>query len=353
MVLVVLLMGTALALNRLSPAIALATAWVGALLQMYAGAEPDLANLAILVVLYSTARHGEPLVKWAGLASAGLGALVIAFYLMFRPGCCAIAPGFVLDTPDVLVRLAGISLAGFALLGLSWTVGLLVRTWTAANDARRDKVVAEETVVVEQERNRIARDMHDVVAHSLAVVIAQADGARYAAGRDPGAVDQALGTIAATAREALGDVRLLLARLRHDEDEGPQPMLVDLDRLLEQFRSAGLTVDFEERGTALALPPGQQLAVYRIVQEALTNALRHGAGVSTAQVGFGWNPDELAVSISNPLSEALESDGAELGHGIPGMRERAALVGGELTAAEEDGAFVVRARIPAPAGAIA
>ncbi|WP_316313707.1 sensor histidine kinase, partial [Clavibacter michiganensis] len=135
---------------------------------------------------------------------------------------------------------------------------------------------ALQDVVVEQERNRIARDMHDVVAHSLAVVIAQADGARYARLVDPEAADEALRTISTTARQALGDVRILLAQLRHSEDDAPQPELKELSDLIDQMRSTGLTIEFVETGQPGEFGTGQQLAVYRIVQEALTNVLRHG-----------------------------------------------------------------------------
>ena len=134
--------------------------------------------------------------------------------------------------------------AGFALL-LSWTVGALVRTAVRAQENREAQRRAEADAAAEQERVRIARDMHDVVAHSLAVVIAQADGARYAAGADPAAAGssaaiEALGTISTTARAALADVRLLLTQLRHPQPEGPQPRLADLEELYAQVRAAGV-----------------------------------------------------------------------------------------------------------------
>ncbi|HEU4850483.1 MAG TPA: histidine kinase, partial [Terrimesophilobacter sp.] len=209
-----------------------------------------------------------------------------------------------------------------------------------------------QSVIVEQERNRIARDMHDVVAHSLAVVIAQADGARYAGRKDPEAVDAALTTISMTAREALGDVRILLGQLRHSQDEAPQPVLADLDRLFEQFRASGLPVEFDEAGAPTPLATGAQLAVYRIVQEALTNALRHGDSAQGATVAFHWEADALALEVTSATVESAPGEekaepAATPGHGLAGMTERAALVGGRLTAEQHDGSFTVSATIPA------
>jgi len=288
LVLVVLLMGTALALRRISPMLSLGVLWLGVVLQLGTGQTPDLSNVAVMPVLYATSRYGSPTVKWLGLASAALGAVLAPLYTL------ALSYGFLqnglyspLFSLTDLPRLSVIFVIGLfsalALFGLSWTLGLLVKTWATARDSRAaeqaallEQSLAEREVVIEQERTRIARDMHDVVAHSLAVVIAQADGARYARVNDPDAVDEALTTISSTAREALGDVRILLGQLRHNQDAGPQPVLDDLDRLLDQMRGSGLTIRLDEAGEQRTLGTGQQLAVYRIVQESRTNALRHG-----------------------------------------------------------------------------
>ncbi len=327
---VVLLMAGALANRRLSPALALGVAWLGAVIQMAAAIPPDVSNAAILAVLFATARYGERLVRWIGLASAIGGAVIASAYIVLVSG--------IFGTPDgvaVFFRGFSVSVIGaVAVLGLSWTLGLLWRTWDTARQNRRDKLAAEQQTIVEQERNRIARDMHDVVAHSLAVVIAQADGARYAG--DKPAADAALTTIAATAREALADVRLLLGQLRHNQDEGPQPVLADLDRLVEQLRSSGLVVALEQRGAPLPLAAARELAVYRIVQEALTNALRHGDTDEEVVVLIEWLPDAAALTISNALR--LPAREPTPGHGLAGMRERALLVGGNLDVYTEPGA---------------
>lgn len=340
---VVVLLGAAFGLRRLSPGLALIVAWVGAIVQMAILMMPDPANLAILAVLYSTARYGDRAVKWAGLASAGAGALVAALYLTLNSYLAApeeVGPALVSRFGITIVFVLASCLA---VLGLSWTLGLLGRTWADAREARRTQAEAERAVLVEQERSRIARDMHDVVAHSLAVVIAQADGARYAAKTDPTAVDAALTTISGTAREALADVRLLLAQLRHDQQDGPQPVLADLDSLIEQLRASGLTIELVERGERPTLPASQQLAVYRIVQEALTNALRHGDPAHPVRLELDWS-GPINIAVSNALRG--DATGQRAGHGLTGMRERALLVGGTLDAAPDGDRFVVRASIP-------
>lgn len=354
---VILLMAAALALRRLSPPVALGVAWVGAIVQLAFGLGPDVSNFAILPVLYATAAYGEPRTKWAGLISAGVGAIVAASYLTayrFYQGWVIgdVAGDIGGGIPRFLAYFAfllGVLLAAFA---LSWTLGLLTRTRRTARESRMAQQLAEEEeararqdVIVEQERNRIARDMHDVVAHSLAVVIAQSDGARYAQGSDPESTVVALTTISATAREALSDVRVLLGQLRHSQGESPQPVLEDLDRLLDQMRSSGLTIARSETGTPTPLGTSQQLAIYRIVQEALTNALRHGDAAKEVQVRFEWNPDGLDITVTNSII-AAPTAATIAGHGLVGMRERAILVGGWLTAEPRQGLFVVSAGIP-------
>lgn len=350
-VVVVVLMGLAFVLHRLSPGLALGVAWLGALLQVFAVLPPDLANLAILVVLYSTARHGQGIVRWLGLASAGAGALVVAVYFL----ALSIFP-FGLPDGDFLgfsfSRIGQYALAftfsfivTIATLGLSWTLGQLVRVADRARESSLQQRIAERTAVIEQERGRIARDMHDVVAHSLAVVIAQADGARYARLSDPEAVDGALSTISTTAREALADVRLLLGQLRQDSGTGPQPMLADLDSLVAQLRASGLDVDVVRSGPQQQLPASQQLAVYRIVQEALTNVLRHGDPAARVVVDLHYTDSDLDLLVDSRLRPG-ESGPVEAGHGLTGMQERALLVGGSLTAGAEGERFLVRASIP-------
>ena len=167
-----------------------------------------------------------------------------------------------------------------------------MRTAVRARANRAAQKRAEAEAAAEQERVRIARDMHDVVAHSLAVVIAQADGARYAAASaDPAAAAEALGTISTTARAALADVRLLLTQLRHSQSAGPAAAaFADLEELYAQVRSAGVELRVDVDPAPAAEPSAAvQLAVYRILQEALTNAIRHGDG-GPVSVRLAWLP---------------------------------------------------------------
>lgn len=352
-------MGAALALRRLSPTIALIVAWAFCVAQVAVGENPLPANLVVLPVLYATSAYGSRTLRWVGLASTVLGAAVITVSLLLpnfvtrplSPGPTVIVGA---DAPALIRSSAVVFVGSAAAFLLSWTAGLLTRSWRQAGENRRAVVVATEEMAAEQERVRIARDMHDVVAHSLAVVVAQADGARYLGSKDPAAMDAALATIATTAREALSDVRVLLAQLRHSQGDGPQPTLVDLDRLVEQLQASGLTIRREVSGTALALATGQQLAVYRIVQESLTNALRHADRDQEVTVHFGWTAHGLDLTISSALIPAKTTRtgrtpivGAPApGHGIAGMTERAALVGGHLTAGPVGPRFVVHAWLP-------
>ena len=333
------IMAAAVALRRCSPALALIVAWAGAVLQMACALSPMPSNLAVLVVLYATAAYGSRLIFWTGFASALVGAVVITVYLFLQ------SLTFAAGVDGAVLSLAFVTYvaATFGLL-LAWTAGALVRTARRARSTRRAQQRAEAEAMAEQERVAIARDMHDVVAHSLAVVIAQADGARYAAAADPAAAPAALATISSTARAALSDVRLLLAQLRHREGDGPQPTIADLEQLYAQVRGAGVVLRVDVDPAPPGEPPAAvQLAVYRILQEALTNALRHGSG-EAVQVTLAWRPERVDLAVTNPVRSPGRR--TEAGHGLIGMRERAALVGGALTAGEADGRFVVTAGLP-------
>lgn len=358
---VVTLFAAALAIRRVSPGAALVVAWVAACAQMLMLRELQPADAAVFVVVYSTAAYGSPPVRWWGLGSAGAGAVLASAYLsVVMPLVSGVGPA---ASPDALGRLMWSGLVfGAALAGLvlAWTIGLLARTVRDSREQgrraeldRREREHAEYRYVVEQERSRIARDMHDVVAHSLAVVIAQADGARFAARTRPEAAVDALQTISGVARVALGDVRSLLGELRHREGGSPQPVLDDLDALVEQVRGAGLDVRRAEHGDRVPLGSGHQIAVYRIVQEALTNALRHGDESEPVDLALEWDEHGVSVRVENVMRTAEQADGHEAvspRHGIPGMRERAELAGGSFAAEPlPTGRFRVIARIPAQA----
>lgn len=355
----------ALALRRLAPGFALAIGWVVAIVQMLLGVLPNPANVAVFVLVYTAAAYGSSATRWVALASSFVAPATITLYVLADEGfgqldmCLTFQYQYCASyVPDLAGRAVGWFVAfAFSFL-LAWTIGQLVRTRNRARASRVAMIVAEQEVASEQERTRIARDMHDVVAHSLAVIVAQADGARYASRVDPTAAEESLRTIASTAREALGDVRVLLAQLRYQQEDGPQPSLGDLDRLLGQMRAAGLSIHHDDTGTVLPLGAAQQLAIYRIVQESLTNALRHADTTRDVQLRFAWAPNGVEVSVINaiptakPRTGAIHLPGAATGHGLAGMNERAALAGGWLRAAAADGQFTVTAWLPyAPTGA--
>ena len=351
----------ALGFRRFSPRLALTIAWLAAVWQMYfahIGAIPP--DLAILAILYANARYADRVTRWFGFASIFIGAVLGGIYLEWGNESPTIGVSLgvesIAEAAVTLLKLVFDLGLLIGLLGLPWTAGTLIRTRLVARasraaeqEAQLEAEAAERDVIVEQERNRIARDMHDVVAHSLAVVIAQADGARYARETDPDAVDGALTAISSTAREALADVRLLLGQLRHPQTEGPQPALSDLARLLDQLRASGLTVAFTTKGEPLQLGTSHQLAVYRIVQEALTNALRHGDVHQEVTVRFEWLAKELEMTITSAVTSSPATAELRVGHGLAGMRERAILVGGTLSTDVDDHVFIVVASIPASA----
>jgi len=362
---VLLGMSGALAIRRVAPGLALGIAWATALVQMASGVSPNPVDLATFVVVYTAAAYGSSRSRWLALASSLVAPLAITAYVVVAEGfgelgmCLQFEYSYCVGyVPNLAGRAAGWFVAfAFAYL-LAWTIGQVVRTRIRAGETRQAMLAAEREVAAEQERTRIARDMHDVVAHSLAVVVAQADGARYATRANPAAAEDALRTIAATAREALGDVRVLLAQLRYQQEDGPQPSIGDLEHLLEQLRASGLQVLREDAGAPLALGTAQQIAVYRIVQESLTNALRHADVTHVVLVRFAWTSHGLELAVVSRMPEVRARTGvipttaSASGHGIAGMRERASLGGGWLRAGVDGDRFVVTAWLPyQPTGA--
>ncbi|WP_146083007.1 sensor histidine kinase [Rathayibacter sp. AY1E8] len=340
-------LAVALVLHRRSPVLALSIAWAGAALQMSASLAPGPADLAILAVLFGAGASESRRMRIAGAVSAVLGAVVAVVYLV-------LVFDLVASAYDGLLS-AGATFGGIlATLGLSWTIGLLSRSVRRAREgqtlraqAEQERARAQRELDTVEERNRIARDMHDVVAHSLAVVIAQADGARYLGATSPEQTDAALLTISSVARDALGDVRVLLAQLRHSQSDGPQPGARDLPALLDSVGGAGAPVRAELAVDLEAVPRAVGLALYRIAQEATTNALRHGRPGSPLDIALRQDGGELALTVRNARCADVERDSLPgEGHGLVGMRERAALVGGVLAAGPVGDDFVVDARLP-------
>ncbi|MEY7979159.1 sensor histidine kinase [Streptomyces pilosus] len=229
-------------------------------------------------------------------------------------------------------------------VGVAVLIGVTIRTRENYTEALEDRARRLETerdqqarIATAAERARIAREMHDIIGHHLSVITGLADGGRYAATRSPDRAAQALDAIGTTSRQALGELRRLLDVLRDDDtalpaERNPQPGLTDLDRLVDGVRAAGLPVRLITEGRPSALPPGRELTVYRVVQEALTNTLKHAGPDATAEIAL-VHGDGGAVTVTvtdtgggTPLPSPTD------GRGLPGMRERTALYDGALEA---------------------
>lgn len=218
--------------------------------------------------------------------------------------------------------------------------------------AAQREALATRVLAASDERARIAREMHDVVAHTLSVVVAQADGGRFAARADPAAGERTLDTIASVGRTALEEMRALLGVLRAPEGEaplGPQPSIGDIPALVASARESGIETSFVTTGTPRPLPIGAGLALYRIAQEAVTNVLKHAGPTANAYVQLRWGHDNVTLVVRDEgRGAAAHGDGR--GSGVDGMRERATLFGGTLTAGPQvGGGFEVRAVLPLPA----
>jgi signal transduction histidine kinase len=237
------------------------------------------------------------------------------------------------------------------LCGLPWALGVAFRLRGDKEQELRERerrAVIETAQAVTEERSRIARELHDVVSHAIAVTVLQARGAQKMVGHDDESVRRALVAIEETNSAALTDMRQLLALLRDTIGDGardePQPTLERLDQLVDHVRESGLPVDVEITGEPLPLPPGLDLSVYRIVQEALTNVLKHAGPDAQARVRLEYGEDEVEVSVTNTGSADVTGNNG--GHGLIGIRERVAVAGGRVDAGPVDGGYAVRVRLP-------
>jgi signal transduction histidine kinase len=243
---------------------------------------------------------------------------------------------------------------------LPWFIGRAVREREASGDAARERAErldAEhsyyERAAALGERARLAREIHDVIAHSVSVMVIQAAGARTVMEGEPERATAALSSVEQAGREALAEMRRLLGVLGDGEELralAPQPSLADLDELMERTRAAGLPASVRIEGEPVVLAPGLSLCAYRVVQEALTNAIKH-AGPARAEVSIRWAPDALELEVADDGRGGVHAPAEPGGHGLVGMRERAALHGGTVEAGPgPDGGFAVLARIPLIAG---
>jgi signal transduction histidine kinase len=299
-----------------------------------------------------------------GLTALLIAAYSVAVYAGGRPARIGLAVGLVVSWAGVVLTPGSKTVDNYfmitLLLGGAWGLGRMLRRRLMeavalerrALQAEREREDAARVAVTE-ERGRIARELHDIVAHGLSVMIVQAGAAEQIVSRDPQRAVGPLRAIQSTGREALGDMQRLLGVLRADDGEverGPQPSLAQVDRLVAQLSEAGLPVQLRVEGDVRALPAGLDMCGYRIVQEALTNSLKHGQpSTASVVVRYGTHDLELEV-LDNGRAEQDVSAGEGLpgaGHGLVGMRERVTLYGGLLEAGvRAEGGYAVRARIP-------
>ena len=321
--------------RRLHP-LGLALAAAGLTVQtVLLGDAPVVGGLvAVLVLTYGAAAH-------AALRPAllGLGILLVAI---------AVEP-----VADARTRGVTDALGNAAIFGVLWATGRVVRqlrqrgaSWERRAQDLESQREEQVRLALADERQRIARELHDVVAHSVGVMVLQAGAARQHLGLDPVRARQPLLVVEDVGRQALDELHRLLQVLRRPDDLTTPPAgLAQLDQLVEHVRRSGLDVQVQITGEHRDLAPGLDLTAYRVLQEALTNVLKHAPGART-EIGLGYFERELVLCVTDTGSTHASPSGAAGGHGLLGMRERVLLYGGVLDAGPEDGGFAVRVRLP-------
>ena len=291
-----------------------------------------------LIAVFFVARYQVGRLRWVG---AGVAALVLLGIDLFIPELG--------DPNEILFHWVVATLvfgAGYGLFRWEHRAREATRRAVQAEVGATERAMA----AVIDERTRIARELHDIVAHSVSAMVVQAGAAEQAGPGDSAFVAQALAGIRTTGTDALAEMRRLVSMLREDSEDGaraPQPRLAALPALVKQLDEGGIRTRLTVTGATHELPPGLDLAAYRIVQEALTNVRRH-SGATQCRVGVAHLPQSLQIEVvdngAGPPAESVE------GHGLIGMRERALLYGGEFSAGpDQGGGFRVRARLPVPA----
>jgi len=305
----------------------------------------ELANLARPAVPNQLAETGAFLFGFvfaiysAGRYATGRAVLGCALLVVAAIPLAGIEPGDPVAFTDI---------AFFVMfLGGPFAGGRIVRRRVQRErvlEVERDTRAAE---AVAEERTRIARELHDVVSHAISVVVLQARGGRKLLADEPASAREAFDVIEQVSEQALTEMRRLLGLLRQDDEElvlAPQPSIARIDELVSGLKASGLPVEVTVEGAPAPLPPGVDVSAYRIVQEALTNALKH-AGPARAHVYLRYNADDLELEI---LDDGVGSgNGGGSGHGLAGIRERVAVIGGEMDSGRRPGGgYAVRARLP-------
>ncbi|MEU1182270.1 sensor histidine kinase [Streptomyces sp. NPDC005820] len=329
-----------IALRRLMPEKMLVLAALLGLAQLVLNVGVTAADFSLLVIVYTVAATGA---RWSSRLALVMALSAATLAQLRWPHPHASVPGQVAVIVFQTVPFA-----------LAWVLGDSIRTRRAyfaeleERNARLEKErEAQAKVAVAAERARIARELHDVVAHNVSVMVVQADGAAYVLDAAPDQAKKALETISSTGRQALAEMRRLLGVLRTGEHQEvgeyvPQPDVEQIEDLVQQCRGSGLPVDFKIEGTPRPLPSGVELTAYRIVQEALTNTRKHGGPNAGASVRLVYFDDGLGLLVEDDGKgaphELYEEGGADgQGHGLIGMRERVGMVGGTLDAGPRPG----------------
>ncbi len=344
MVLAGLMLSVALA--RRAPGAALAVIWLVCGLQVVNDLQLMIVELAVAVTAFGTARWGRPVVLAASGLSMPLAAIIAAVYLDSQG-----VPYYRLESIIDLIgyeqavrvgafsRVVLVGLVALATLGVPWLAGLTLRFRDRARESRASQVAAEEgaaraEVAAEQSREiaqlredqaRLARDVHDVVGHSLAVILAQAESAQYLQDADTQKLKQTMENIATSARSSLQDVRHVLTPGAADEPARPG----SLDALIAGVNESGHEVVSSEVGTLQPLPPELEVVAYRVLQEMLTNAIKHGRRDEPVFVERHWE-GELRIEVRNVIDTEGEVAGSAPGQGLEGMRRRLEQAGGRL-----------------------
>jgi signal transduction histidine kinase len=329
--------------RRRAPLSTFAGVAVLALVQWIAGV-PASADLTMLIYLYTVASRYP--IRVAVLA-AGVLEVGAALFAVRWPHPYPMVEAFVLLSGPVMAAL----LLGMNVRHRRNALGSL-RQRAEQLERERDQ---QAIIAAAAERTRIAREMHDIVAHSLSVMVALSEGAARKQAAEPERAGAAMRQVSTTGRQALAEMRRMLGVLRTEDtrhSRAPQPGIAQIDTLLDQVRTTGLTAALTVTGAPATLSPGAELTVYRIVQESLTNTLKHATYPTRVRVVLTHRPDSVTVEVrDNGIRRPVPSPAGIAGHGLTGMRERAAVYGGTVSAGcDPAGGWRVHAHLPITAG---
>ncbi len=356
---VVLATAIAVGLCRVAPGVGIALTWASLVVQVLAGSTLLATQVLVLIVAFGAARWGRAPTVWIAAASIPIASAVVVLFSALR----------IVDLPPIISSIADLmrdvgasldltglfaaALIGIALLGIPWMAGYSLRVAERARtrtieaegevvQAREEQDRARETAMLRAEQARLARDVHDVVGHSLAVILAQAEAGQYRGTKAE--LQQTLVTIADSARASLGEIRRVLSATHGDDVIVP-----DLDALIESASASHPGVVAFERGEPRELPPALRSTAYRVLQEMLTNAYRHGDRERALEIHREWDVDAAAPGLTIEVRNGILDPSApeHEGRGLTGMRERIAGVDGRLIVQRVGDTFTITAWIPA------